>query len=179
MFSGLNIKSKEQTLLDVSTLSIADFDFNIDKIKLKLATVDINGLDLLLRNKTTPFYHLGQLIISNIAYDNQVKQVAIDNVELNENSIVLGVDAKGRFKPPEINLESNEADEQGRENTDESPKLNVKLGSFKINNTTLALLNSFDVETQVEFLSVNEVELITTEYDLTQNSLAMGCCFHC
>lgn len=173
LFSGLNIKAKDQTLLDVSSLSVADIGYNIEKIKLKLSTLELNGLELMLRNKTAPLYHLGQLKISDIAFDNQENQVAIDKIEINENSAVLEVDATGRFVPPEFNLESNVVVEQEPTNTEEPPRLSVKLDHFQINNTTLALLNLFDVEAQENLLSINEVELIKTEYDLTKNSLVM------
>lgn len=172
---GLNMQAKGQTLFDVSTLSLADIKYDVEATVVNLAAVELNALDLFSRKDAVPLYHLGQFKLSQFSFDNKVKQLAIDKIELIDNNIALDTDLDGKFIPPEINIKTSSSVQPESTEEKEAPELKLDLGELKIVNTSLGLISMLNnISVPETLLTLNKVALMTSEFDLSQNKLTMG-----
>ncbi len=172
--NSIHLLAKEQTLLDVAKLSVSDINYDVDAAALNLATLALNDLDLLLKQDLAPLYHLGEFKLNKLSYDNKIKLLDIDKLELITNNIALDTDSTGKFIPPEINIETNSAVEHEPTQQEASTDLKLNLAELHITNTSLGLINTANISAQETVLTLNELKLTGSEFDFSQHKLNMG-----
>jgi len=166
--SALGVQTEEQELTDIAKLSLSDIQYNIETARLKLAAIGLSDLDLILRKDAVPHYHLGQIKINEITFDNKANKLVIGKVELIESKLTVNTDSTGRFIPHKINIRSKIKAKR------EQSKLYIELRELHIANSSLDLISPDNKTVPDTLLMLDNMELMSSEFDLSQNRFKMG-----
>lgn len=172
--SDLNASTQAtESLVELASLSLSDFSYDIEAAVLTLATAELNKLSLAPRNNTSAFAELGRVTINDIAVSDNYQHVRIGKAELTDNHYMLETDVTGRLMMPDFKIADAQENEGNSDVDTNSSDRRIELGELKLTQTSLSTFRNNQPDQREQLLNLNNVVLTAADVDLAQSNVVV------